>query len=65
MGGYLRTRMAAEVRRNNLGMQLFVTNPANSYSDTFAFGNPFNPSRQRQITPQRPTTVGISLFAAY
>jgi outer membrane receptor protein involved in Fe transport len=65
MGGYFRTRMAAEVRRNGLGMQLFVTNPEDGYSDTFAFGNPFNPSRQRQITPQRPTTVGISLFAAY
>jgi len=42
-----------------------VTNPTNAFSDTFAFGNQFNPSQARQITPQRPTTLGITLYAAY
>ena len=65
MGGYIRAKLLAEVSRKNLGMQLYVTNPLDSFSDTFAFGNPFNPQLQRQITPQRPTTVGLVLFATY
>ena len=30
----------------------------------FAFGNPFNPDQTRQITPQRPRTIGVTLSAA-
>jgi iron complex outermembrane receptor protein len=63
--GYLRAKVLAEVSRRNLGMQFFLTNPQNDYSDTFAFGNPFNPGRTRQITPQRPRTVGLTIFASY
>jgi hypothetical protein len=65
MGGYVRTKLLAELRRNALGVQVFVTNPTNAFSDTFAFGNPFNPSQIQQVTPQRPRTIGITLFAAY
>jgi iron complex outermembrane recepter protein len=65
MGGYLRTRLAAELRGQHFGVQAFVTNPEDSFSDTFAFGNPFNPDRRRQITPQRPRTFGLALSAAY
>jgi len=65
MGGYARTKLSAELSRRNLGVQVYVLNPLNAYSDTFAFGNPFNPAPQiRQITPQRPITVGITLSAA-
>jgi outer membrane receptor protein involved in Fe transport len=63
--GYLRAKVLAEVSRGNLGLQLFLTNPQNDYSDTFAFGNPFNPGQARQITPQRPRTVGLTIFASY
>lgn len=65
MGGYVRSKLMIEVRRGRFGGQLFVTNPTNAFSDTFAFGNQFNPTQSRQITPQRPTTVGVTLFANY
>jgi outer membrane receptor protein involved in Fe transport len=65
MGGYVRTKLLAEVRKNDLGAQVFITNPTNAFSDTFAFGNPFNPTQTQQITPQRPRTFGVSLFATY
>lgn len=65
MGGYVRTKLLAEIRRRALGLQLYVTNPTNAFSDTFAFGNPFNPAQIQQVTPQRPRTIGLTLFAAY
>jgi outer membrane receptor protein involved in Fe transport len=65
MGGYIRSKLMLELRRHRLGGQLFVTNPVNAFDDTFAFGNPFNPSLTPQITPQRPRTIGLTLFADY
>ncbi|WP_372781659.1 TonB-dependent receptor domain-containing protein [Phenylobacterium sp.] len=65
MGGYVRTKLLVEMHRKSMGFQVFVTNPTNAFSDTFAFGNQFNPTQARQITPQRPTTLGVTLFAAY
>jgi outer membrane receptor protein involved in Fe transport len=65
MGGYFRNRLVAEVSRDGRGVQLFVTNPTDAFDDTFAFGNPFNPFQDPQITPQRPRTVGVTLFAGY
>ncbi|MBI1197790.1 MAG: TonB-dependent receptor plug domain-containing protein [Phenylobacterium sp.] len=64
MGGYARTKLSAEFTHNALGLQIFVINPLNDFSDTFAYGNPFNPDQTRQITPQRPRTVGVTLSAA-
>lgn len=67
MGGYARTRPSAEILGEAagppVGVQLFVNNPLDSFSDTFAFGNPFNPDQTRQITPQRPVTVEVTLSA--
>ena len=67
-GGFIRTKLAAEVYGTAaglpVGLQVFVLNPLDSFSDTFAFGNPFNPDQARQITPQRPVTVGVTLSAA-
>jgi len=65
MGGYVRTKLLVEIRRRALGMQVFLTNPTNAFSDTFAFGNPFNPSQIQQVTPQRPRTLGITIFGYY
>ncbi|HEV7385277.1 MAG TPA: TonB-dependent receptor, partial [Phenylobacterium sp.] len=65
MGGYVRAKLMLEMRRRGMGAQVFVTNPTNAFDDTFAFGNQFNPSRTPQITPQRPRTFGLTLFAAY
>jgi iron complex outermembrane receptor protein len=65
MGGYVRSKLLAEIRRKSLGAQVFITNPTNAFSDTFAFGNPFNPTQTQQVTPQRPLTAGLTLFATY
>jgi outer membrane receptor protein involved in Fe transport len=65
MGGYVRTKLVAEVRRHWYGAQIFITNPTNAFSDTFAFGNPFNPTQVQQVTPQRPRTFGVTVFATY
>jgi outer membrane receptor protein involved in Fe transport len=64
MGGYARTKLSAELTRGRLGVQVYLINPLNDFSDTFAYGNPFNPDQTRQITPQRPRTVGVTLSAA-
>ncbi|HEX4712896.1 TonB-dependent receptor [Phenylobacterium sp.] len=65
MGGYVRAKLMLELRRRGIGAQLFVTNPTNAFDDTFAFGNQFNPTLTPQVTPQRPRTFGLTLFAAY
>ena len=64
MGGYTRSKLSAEMSRRGVGLQVYVLNPLNAYNDTFAFGNPFNPGQARQITPQRPRTLGVTLSAA-
>lgn len=68
MGGYARAKLSAELTGRSwgvpVGVQVFVINPLNDFSDTFAFGNPFNQPLQRQITPQRPRTVGVTFSAA-
>jgi outer membrane receptor protein involved in Fe transport len=44
---------------------IYVTNPANSAGNTFAYGNPFTFGQVRQVTPQRPRTVGLRLAATF
>ncbi|RAK64805.1 TonB-dependent receptor [Phenylobacterium kunshanense] len=61
--GYASAKLLAELSSRGRGLQVYVTNPLDSSNDTFAFGNPFNPLQARQITPQRPITVGVTLFA--
>lgn len=60
---YGRAKLSAELTNGAWGAQLFVINPLNDYSDTFAFGNPFtqNQAKIRQVTPQRPRTIGITV----
>ena len=64
-GGYVSTRLVAELRHGHFGGQVYVTNPTNAFSDTFAFGNPFNPAQIHQVTPQQPRTIGMTFFADY
>jgi outer membrane receptor protein involved in Fe transport len=64
-GGFAQLRLLAEISRRGRGVQVFVTNPLNSFRDTFSFGNPFTAAQARQITPQRPRTAGATLFAAF
>lgn len=64
-GNYLRTELTAEVAADAWSAGVFVSNPANEDGDTFAYGNPFSFGTVRQITPQRPRTIGVRLAAAF
>jgi outer membrane receptor protein involved in Fe transport len=64
-GDYLRTELSAEVAAAAWSAAVFVSNPANEDGDTFAYGNPFSFGTVRQITPQRPRTIGLRLAAAF
>ena len=64
-GGFTQTRVLGEISRDGRGAQVFVTNALDSFRDTFSFGNPFTAPQARQITPQRPITVGATLFAVF
>lgn len=65
MDNYFRTRLSVELANDTWRLSAFVSNPSNSDSDTFAYGNPFSFGRVRQATPQRPRTVGLRLGAAF
>lgn len=64
-GGFTQTRLLGELSRDGWGAQVFVTNTLDSFRDTFSFGNPFTAPQARQITPQRPITVGATVFASF
>jgi iron complex outermembrane recepter protein len=55
----------AEVAARRWSAGLFITNPADTSSNTFAYGNPFTFGQVRQVTPQRPRTMGLRLAAAF
>ncbi|MDB5453538.1 MAG: TonB-dependent receptor [Caulobacteraceae bacterium] len=65
MGHYLRAKLSAEVASDRWTAGVFVSNPTNESGDTFAYGNPFSFGKVRQVTPQRPRTVGLRLAAAF
>ena len=62
---YLRARLSAELSGDVWRLMVFVSNPLNDSGDTFAYGNPFTFDQYRQVTPQRPRTVGLRLGAAF
>ena len=64
MGGVVMAKLAASVAGDHWTLGVFVTNPANASGDTFAYGNPFSFGQVRQVTPQRPRTIGVRLAAA-
>ena len=53
--------LLAEVAAKHWSLAAFVNNPANTSGNTFAYGNPFTFGQVRQVTPQRPRTVGLRL----
>lgn len=65
MGHYIRSQITAELASERWRATAFVTNPLNNSGDTFAYGNPFSFGQVRQVTPQRPRTVGARLSATF
>ncbi len=65
MGDYVRARLSAQLAGPRWRAELYVTNPADDSGDTFAYGNPFSFGQVRQVTPQRPRTLGLSLAASF
>lgn len=65
MGHYVRARISAELSHDAWRLMAYVTNPFDDAGDTFAYGNPFSFGKVRQVTPQRPRTVGVRLAAAF
>lgn len=57
--------LLAEIAALRWSAGVFVRNPADSSGNTFAYGNPFTFGQVRQVTPQRPRTVGVRLAAAF
>jgi hypothetical protein len=57
--------LLADVLARRWTAGVFVTNPANSAGDTFAYGNPFTFGQVRQVTPQRPRTLGLRLATTF
>jgi outer membrane receptor protein involved in Fe transport len=57
--------LIAEIATARWRAGVFASNPADAASNTFAYGNPFTFGQVRQITPQRPRTVGLRLAAAF
>ena len=65
MGDYVTARAAARLQSDRLSLGLAVDNLFDGAGDTFAYGNPFSFGEVRQVTPQRPRTVGLRLAAAF
>lgn len=65
MGGYYTGKLSAQFMTDRWRAALFVSNPWNSSSDTFAYGNPFSFGQVRQVTPQRPRTWSLALSANF
>lgn len=65
MGGYYTGMLSAQLLTDRWRAALFVSNPWNSSSDTFAYGNPFSFGQVRQVTPQRPRTWSLRLTADF
>lgn len=61
----IETELLAELVRRRVSGGLFVTNPTDASGNTFAYGNPFTFGQVRQVTPQRPRTVGVRLAATF
>ena len=58
-------QLAVQIVRASWSASAFVANPADTSGNTFAYGNPFTFGQVRQVTPQRPRTVGLRLAAEF
>ena len=65
MGGYVLSRLSASLNARNRSLRLDLENPSNEAGGTFSYGNPFNFRSTREMTPQRPRTLRVSVQAGF
>lgn len=65
MGDYIASRLSAGVETDRWRLGAYIDNLADDRGDTFAYGNPFTLSAERQETPQRPRTFGVKLDVSF
>jgi outer membrane receptor protein involved in Fe transport len=65
MGRYATGTITAGLQVRAWRVQAFIDNPANTAVNTFAFGDPFSVRTEKQTTPLRPRTIGLSLSAVF
>jgi outer membrane receptor protein involved in Fe transport len=65
MGGYILSRLSAQVQDGDWRLAFFLSNPSNARGNTFSYGNPFNFQQAQEITPERPRTLRAVLSKAF
>jgi outer membrane receptor protein involved in Fe transport len=65
MGGYVLSRLSAQVSGRRWRLAAFLSNPSNAAGNTFSYGNPFNFQQVREVTPQRPRSIRLLLSAEF
>ncbi|TNE67821.1 MAG: TonB-dependent receptor [Alphaproteobacteria bacterium] len=61
MGDYSIVNAHFEFSDSSWKLGLYVENLTDSRANTFSYGNPFTVSRNNQVTPPRPRTIGVYL----
>ena len=59
------SQLLADLVSRRWSVGAYVDNPADRSGNTFAYGNPFTFGQVRQVTPQRPRTIGVRLAATF
>jgi hypothetical protein len=64
-GGFVEARLGARLDFGRFGLSLDVDNVADARGNRFSFGNPFTVADRMQVTPLRPRTTRIGLYASF
>ena len=61
MDGYATLNLTGQIHLKTFDLSVRVDNVGDVTGNTFAYGNPFTLKSQRQITPNRPRTIWLSV----
>ncbi len=65
MGNYHVTDFRVEISKNAWSVGAFVQNSWSETGNSFSFGNPFSLAFEKQVTPLRPLTAGLTVRFDY
>jgi iron complex outermembrane recepter protein len=65
MGNYHEGDFRLEIGRGEWSAGAFMQNSWSETGNSFSFGNPFSQPYERQVTPLRPLTVGLTIRVEY